>query len=132
MFCLGDISAFCQKLESSKIILDKTIIYRALCFKSRALWNAGKYSKSLTTVAVASEFWLGHLDTSNRYIVKARLFRHIVYKIETKILDSLTGKIIHMFTISLVTFVLTCILHVLTLYMSPVSSIFHIVLIVNS
>ena len=67
VFCLGDISAFCEKLETSKVTSDKAFIYRALCFKSRALWNAGKFSKSLTSLAVASEFWLANLNASNRW-----------------------------------------------------------------
>jgi hypothetical protein len=65
-FCIGDISMFADKLESSNVAPETWFVYRALCFKSRALWNAGKYSKALTSLAVASEFWLSNLNDKNR------------------------------------------------------------------
>ena len=65
VFCVGDFTTFCNKLESADV--DKAFVYRSLSFKSRALWNAGKFSKSLTSLAVAAEFWLTNLNAANRF-----------------------------------------------------------------
>ena len=65
VFCVGDFTTFCNKLEAADV--DKAFVYRSLCFKSRALWNAGKFSKSLTSLAVAAEFWLTNLNAANRF-----------------------------------------------------------------
>ena len=66
-FCVGDVTMFCDKLDSSNVVPERSLVYRSLCFKSRALWNAGKYSKALTSLAVASEFWISNLTVQNRF-----------------------------------------------------------------
>jgi len=66
IFCVGDVTTFCDRFDA--IDVDKTFVYRALCFKSRALWNAGKFSKGLTSLAVAAEYWLANLDSENRFV----------------------------------------------------------------
>jgi hypothetical protein len=60
---VGNIPSFVDKLSVTRVIDNDDFIYRAICFKSRALWNAAKFSKSLPTLAIACEFWLANLES---------------------------------------------------------------------
>ena len=67
IFCVGDFTTFCDRLDTLEDV-DRTFVYRSLCFKSLALCNAGKFSKGLTSLAVAAEYWLANLSVENRSV----------------------------------------------------------------
>ncbi len=62
-FIIGNIPSFVDKLSVTRIVDSDDFLYRALCFKSRALWNAAKFSKSLPIFAMACEFWLANVES---------------------------------------------------------------------